>query len=167
MVPDSDAGQYPNCRAYRFTSWRNFCLPDFGSGNCAMISSAFILTHFPSQRRNALYPFRIEGEKYAVPPLIRHRLTADALTASSNAIRYIGRTRLSLLRFSRKPLREVFRRFFPLPCTGRQLSGGKGFAYFFPSLCCRKILAKIMEFVKIILHFTGAAFPLRSLKLFL
>ena len=42
---------------------------------------------------------RIEGVKYAVPPLIRHSLTADALTASSNAFRCFGRTRPSLLRF--------------------------------------------------------------------
>ena len=25
--------------------------------------------------------------------------------------------------------------FFPLPCTNRQLSGGKAHAYLFPSLC--------------------------------
>ena len=37
---------------------------------------------------------------------------------------------------SERPLREVFRRFSPLPCTCRQLSGGNRDAYFFPSLCC-------------------------------
>ena len=37
---------------------------------------------------------------------------------------------------SKRPLREVFRRFSPLPCTHRQLSGRKSGAYFFPSLCC-------------------------------
>ena len=72
----------------------------------------------------------------------------NTLTASSNAIRCIGRTRPSLLLISERPLWEVFRRFSPLPCTIRQLSGGKGNAYFFPSLCCRRILTKFVHFVK-------------------
>ena len=77
----------------------------------------------------------------------------NALTASSNAFRCLGRARLSLLMLSRKPLREVFRRISPLPCTDRQLSGGKGNAYFIPSLCCTMNLSKICGFCQVSLYF--------------
>ena len=73
------------------------------------------------------------------------------LTASINALRSFGRTRPTLLRFSGRPLREVFLRFFPLPCTHRQLSGEKGNAYLFPSMCFYEsvlILTKEILFVK-------------------
>ena len=47
------------------------------------------------------------------------------LRPSTNGFRAIGRTRPALLEASGRPLREVFRCAFPLPCTTRQLSGGK------------------------------------------
>ena len=70
----------------------------------------------------------------------------DALTVSVNTSRCFGRPRPPLLLFSGRPLREVFQRIFPLPCTNRQLSGGKGVAYFFPSTCLLNYPSKNQAF---------------------
>ena len=73
------------------------------------------------------------------------------LTASNNAICCIGRTRPPLLTdgsVSGRPLREVFRRLSPLPCTNRQLSGGKGALTSSLRHVYRDILAKRINFVK-------------------
>ena len=50
--------------------------------------------------------------------------------------------------YSGKPLREVFGRLLPLPCTNRQLSGGKVLAYFVPSQCYFLYFNKYRGFVK-------------------
>ena len=54
---------------------------------------------------------------------------------SNNTFRCTGRIPSLSTAASTGPLREVFRRVFPLPRTNRQLSGGKGTAYLFPSTC--------------------------------
>lgn len=77
----------------------------------------------------------------------------NALTASNNAIRGIGRTRLSLLCPSGKPLREVFGRVFPPPRTSRQLSGGKVSAYFIPSPCLPGYPSKDSRFCQVFCGF--------------
>ena len=77
-----------------------------------------------------------------------------ALTVSNNTSRCVGRSPSSPTDCSGRPLREVFQRIFPLPRTNRQLSGGKGIAYLFPSMCFYEavdILTKRFCFVK---HFS-------------
>ena len=85
----------------------------------------------------------------------------STLTVSDNTFRCFGRfpSFPILQHISGRPLREVFRRIFPLPCTNRQLSGGKGTAYLFPSMCYMKltgILTKEAGFVK---YFIESDFP--------
>ena len=78
-----------------------------------------------------------EGEYFAVPPLVQHHLTMMPSRCLITPLAVSGDPVLPYLRenVSGRPLREVFRRLFPLPCTNRQLSGGKDDAYFFPSTC--------------------------------
>ena len=57
------------------------------------------LTSFFSHAKTPSVHVRTEGVKNAVPPLIQHCLTVNALQASNNALRDIGRTRPALLIF--------------------------------------------------------------------
>jgi len=84
-------------------------------------------------------PPGIEGVKYAVPPLIQYFLTKIPSRRQATPFAVSGENRLLLLIISEKPLREVFGHVSPLPCTIRQLSGGKWNAYFFPSQCSLKL----------------------------
>lgn len=79
------------------------------------------------------------------------------LRSSNNDARCTGRTRSALLHSSGRPLREVFQCGFPLSCTNRQLSEGKGCTYFIPSRCCNigHILTNSFQIVKCIFEETS------------
>jgi len=72
--------------------------------------------------QNALCPIRDRGRTNAVPPLARPSLTAWPSRRQITPSAILGWSHLALLRFSGKPLREVFRRAPLPPCTNRRLS---------------------------------------------
>ena len=82
----------------------------------------------PPEYKNALWPIRTEGDKIAVPPLVRvmlthnpsRRLTTPSAVSGVPVRAYCDST------LSAQPLREVFRRFLLPPCTNRRLSGREG-----------------------------------------
>jgi hypothetical protein len=90
---------------------------------------------------------------YAVPPLVQLHLTVQPSRCPITPLAVSGDPVLPYCVFQAGHSGRYLGELFPLPCTTRQLSGGKGNAYLFPSTCLLQYPNKKVDFCQALFIF--------------